>query len=163
MGRPVTDRSPSGPAVHYPPPLLFLLGIVAGWLLGRAHPLPLMGAPARPAGALAGWLLVILGSGLATWAAVTFRGAGTTIFPNRRASTLVTHGPFRWSRNPIYLGLSLGYLGVTFLMNSVWALLFLPLVIAILYLTVIRHEERHLAEAFGIGYDEYRRRVRRWL
>jgi protein-S-isoprenylcysteine O-methyltransferase Ste14 len=63
----------------------------------------------------------------------------------------------------MYLGLSLVYLGVMLLVNSVWILLFLPLVIAILHRTVIRQEERHLAATFGIAYDKYRRRVRRWL
>jgi len=63
----------------------------------------------------------------------------------------------------MYLGLSLVYLGVTLLVNSAWTLLFLPLVIAILYLTVIRQEERYLSATFGIAYDDYRRRVRRYL
>jgi len=157
------NPSPSGPGVRYPPPLLFVLGIVAGWLLNRAFPLPLIGSAARSAGALVGWLLVALGAAWPVWALATFRGARTAISPNQSASTLVTHGPFQLSRNPMYLGLSLLYLGVMLLVNSVWILLFLPLVIAILYLTVIRQEERHLAATFGIAYDEYRRRVRRWL
>jgi protein-S-isoprenylcysteine O-methyltransferase Ste14 len=157
------DPSPSGPGVRYPPPLLFALGIVAGWLLNRAFPLPLLGPAARSAGVLVGWLLVALGAAWPVWALATFRSARTAISPNQPASTLVTHGPFQLSRNPMYLGLSLVYLGVILLVNSVWILLFLPLVIATLYLTVIRHEERHLAAAFGIAYDEYRRRVRRWM
>src|SRR5262245_21444856 len=126
----MTDPWPSGPAVRCPPPVLFLLGIVAGWWFERAHPLPLIGAPARPAGVLAGSLLVALGVGLTALAVTTFRGAGTAIIPNRRASTLVTHGPYRWSRNPMYLGLALAYLGIVLAMNSVWMLLFLPLVMA---------------------------------
>jgi protein-S-isoprenylcysteine O-methyltransferase Ste14 len=157
------DPPLSGPGVRYPPPLLFVLGIVAGWLLYRTFPLPLIGPAARSASALVGWLLVVLGTALSVWALATFRGARTAIWPNQPASTLVTHGPFQLSRNPMYLGLSLVYLGVMLLVNSVWILLFLPLVIAILHLTVIRQEERHLAATFGIAYDEYRRRVRRWL
>jgi protein-S-isoprenylcysteine O-methyltransferase Ste14 len=159
----MTSPPPSGPDVRYPPPLLFVLGMVAGWLLDRAVPLPLVGPAARSGGALVGWLLVALGAALAVWALATFRAAGTAIRPNRPASTLVTHGPFRLSRNPIYLALSLLYLGVMLLVNSVWTLLLLPFVIAILHLTVIRQEERYLAATFGIRYDEYRRRVRRWL
>lgn len=157
------ESSSSGPDVRYPPPVVFVLGIVAGWFLCRAFPLPLVGPTARSAAALAGWLLVALGTGLSVWGLATLRGAGTPIRPNKPVSTLVTNGPFRLSRNPMYLGLSLVYLGVMLLMNSVWTGLFLPLVIAILYLTVIRPEERYLAATFGIAYDEYRRRVRRWL
>jgi protein-S-isoprenylcysteine O-methyltransferase Ste14 len=159
----MTSPAPSGPAVRYPPPVLFVLGIVAGWLLDRAVPLPLIGPAARSAGTRLGWLLVALGVALAVWALATFRTAGTAIRPNRPASTLVTHGPFRLSRNPMYVALSLLYLGVVLLLNSVWTLLLLPFVIALLHLTVIRQEERYLAATFGIGYDEYRRRVRRWL
>ena len=157
------DSSPSGPGVRYPPPSLFVLGIIAGWLLDRAFPLQLAGPAARSAGALVGCVLVVCGSGLAAWAVATFRGAGTTIIPNRPASTLVTHGPFRLSRNPMYLGMTLVYLGVMLLLNSIWILLFLPIVLVILQLTVIRREERYIGATFGIAYDEYRRRVRRWL
>jgi protein-S-isoprenylcysteine O-methyltransferase Ste14 len=159
----MSNPSPAGPDVRYPPPLLFVAGIAAGWLLARAFPLPLVGLTARSAAALVGWLLVAIGTGLSIWGLATFRGAGTPIRPNRPASTLVTHGPFRLSRNPMYVGLCLVYLGVMLLMNSAWIVLFLPFVIATLYLTVIRHEERYLAVTFGIAYDEYRRRVRRWL
>ena len=153
----------SGPDVRYPPPLLFLLGLVAGWLLDHAFPLPIAEPTARPVTELVGWLLVALGTAVSGWGLVTFRNAGTPIRPDRPAVVLVTHGPFRLSRNPIYLGLSLVYLGVAVLVDSGWPLLFLPVVIAILYLTVIRLEERYLAATFGIAYDEYRRRVRRWL
>jgi protein-S-isoprenylcysteine O-methyltransferase Ste14 len=159
----MTSLAPSGPDVRYPPPLLFVLGMVAGWLLDRAVPLPLIGPAACSGGAFIGWLLVALGAALAVWALATFRTAGTAISPNRPASTLITHGPFRLSRNPMYLALSLLYLGVMLLVNSVWTLLLLPVVIAVLHLTVIRQEERYLAATFGTGYDEYRRRVRRWL
>jgi protein-S-isoprenylcysteine O-methyltransferase Ste14 len=158
------SRPPSsGPAVRYPPPLLFALGIVAGLLLDQAFPLPLIGPTTRSAAAVGGWLLVALGTGLAGWGLATLLGAGTPIRPNRPASTLVTHGPFRISRNPMYLGLSLVCLGVTLLMNSAWIALLLPPVLAVLDLTVIRHEERYLAATFGFAYDEYCRRIRRWL
>jgi protein-S-isoprenylcysteine O-methyltransferase Ste14 len=159
----MSDPSPAGPDVRYPPPLLFVLGIVGGWLLYQVFPLPLVGLMARSAAEFVGWLLVALGTGLSVWGLATFRGAGTPIRPNKPASTLVTHGPFRLSRNPMYLGLCVVYLGVMLLLNSAWIVLFLPLVITILHLTVIRREERYLSATFGVTYDEYRRRVRRWL
>jgi protein-S-isoprenylcysteine O-methyltransferase Ste14 len=143
--------------------LLFVLGVVVGSLLHHAFPLPLIGPAGRPAAAIVGWLFVGLGTGLSVWGLATLRAAGTSIRPSSPASTLVTHGPFRLSRNPMYLGLTLVYLGVMLLTNSVWTAMFLPLVIVILYLTVIRYEERYLAGAFGNEYGEYRRRVHRWL
>jgi protein-S-isoprenylcysteine O-methyltransferase Ste14 len=157
------DPLPSGPGVRYPPPVIFILGVAAGWLLHHAFPLALLGPVTRPSGALIGWLLVVVGTSLSVWAVATFRGASTAIRPNRPASTLVTHGPFQFSRNPMYAGLSLVYLGVMLLVNSVWHLLFFPFVIAVLQLTVIQREERHLATTFGVAYEDYRRRVRRWL
>ena len=153
----------SGPDVRYPPPLLFLLGLAAGWWLDHALPLPIVGPATRPATEPIGWLLVVLGTVLSGWGLATFRNAGTAIRPDRPASVLVTHGPFRLSRNPMYAGLSLVYLGVTVLVDSAWPLLFLPPVITILQLTVVRHEERYLVVTFGLAYEEYRRRVRRWL
>jgi protein-S-isoprenylcysteine O-methyltransferase Ste14 len=143
--------------------VLFILGLVAGWLIERAVPLPLAGPPGRRSGAIAGWLLIALGAGLSGWAVATFRRARTTIIPHRPASALVTGGPFRFSRNPMYVALSLAYLGVTALVNSVWPLLLFPAVMAALLLTVVRLEERYLGAAFGKAYAEYRRRVRRWL
>ena len=157
------ERSPSGPGVHYPPPLLFALGLAGGWLLDRAVALPLAPPAARPIVALAGWLLLAGGVALSAWAVATFRGARTSIIPNRPASRLVVHGPFRFSRNPMYAGLTLLYLGAVCLLDSLWPLLLLPAVIALLHLTVIRLEERYLGAAFGAAYDAYRRRVRRWV
>jgi protein-S-isoprenylcysteine O-methyltransferase Ste14 len=157
----VTDPSRSGPGVRYPPPLLFVLGIVLGWWLDRAMPLPLAGPAAR--WRAVGWALVAFGISLTTWAVATFRGARTSIIPNRPATTLVTHGPFRLSRNPMYLALTLLYLGMVLLLNSAWPLLLLPLVITVLQWTVIRPEEHYLAARFGVSYAEYWRRVRRWL
>jgi protein-S-isoprenylcysteine O-methyltransferase Ste14 len=158
----VTDPSRSGPAVRYPPPLLFVLGIVVGWLLDGTLPLPLASPGTRWA-RLVGWLLVALGAGLAAWALTTFRRARTTFIPNRPASMLVTHGPYRLSRNPMYLALCLLCAGAAFLVNTAWILLLLPVVIAVLQRTVIRPEERYLDTTFVSAYDRYRRSVRRWL
>jgi protein-S-isoprenylcysteine O-methyltransferase Ste14 len=152
-----------GPDAPYPPPVLFVLGLTAGWALDRAFPLPLTGPDGRLAAELAGGLLVALGLAVSAWGFATFRAARTAVSPNRPASTLVTHGPFRLSRNPMYLGLTVMCVGVALLRNSSWTVLLLPLVIALLHWTVIVREERHLAATFGAAYETYRRRVRRWL
>src|SRR5262245_27594989 len=107
---PIPLRAPMadsrGPDAPYPPPVLFVLGLTAGWALDRAFPSALTGPAGRLAAELAGGLLVTLGLAVSTWGFATFRAARTAIRPNRPASTLVTHGPFRFSRNPMYLGLT---------------------------------------------------------
>lgn len=151
------------PGVRYPPPLLFAAGLGLGWVLHRVYPLPLLGASGRPAAALVGWAAIVVAALLALWAVASFRKAGTAIIPNRPATMLVLRGPFRFTRNPMYLALVLMYAGAGLLINSIWSLLLLPLVLLLLYRTVIRREERYLAAEFGPAYDAYRAQVRRWL
>jgi protein-S-isoprenylcysteine O-methyltransferase Ste14 len=155
-----------GPGVRFPPPLLFVAGFGVGLLSHREIPLPIAGM--EPGGGYAiryalGWVLVTAGALLALAAIAAFRRARTNILPNRPASALVVSGPYRFTRNPMYLGLTLLYLGGMFLANTWWPALLLPLVLAALYLAVIRREERYLAAEFGDAYAAYRARVRRWL
>ncbi|MGE0553039.1 MAG: isoprenylcysteine carboxylmethyltransferase family protein [Gemmatimonadales bacterium] len=109
--------------------------------------------------------LGLLGLGVAVAVAAVRRlhAARTTLQPWESTTTLVTSGPFRYTRNPIYLSYTLLYLGVTFCANSVWPLLLLPLVLGLVILVVIGREERYLEARFGDAYQDYRRRVRRWL
>lgn len=150
------------PGVRFPPPLLFVGGLVAGWLLGRfVRALP-MAADGRALDA-AGTVFIVLGVGLAAWGMITFRLARTAIVPLHPASRIVTNGPYRFTRNPMYTGLTLAYLGISLYMNSVWALLALPIVLALLVRLVVRREEAYLRGAFPDEYGAYQSRVRRWL
>jgi protein-S-isoprenylcysteine O-methyltransferase Ste14 len=97
------------------------------------------------------------------WGIITFRRQHTAVYPNQRARLLVENGPYRHTRNPMYLGMTFLYLGVTALLNSWWALLLLPVVLWALVRLVISREERYLAAEFGEHYGAYRRRVRRWI
>lgn len=150
------------PGVRFPPPLLHVLGFGLALLLQRLSPWRLFGGAGfgRPA---AGWALVVLGLATMLWGMATFVHARTAILPNQPASRLVRDGPYRFTRNPMYLGLAIAYLGGTVIVNSVWPLLLLPIVLGLLYILVITREERYLAAEFGAEYDEYRGRVRRWL
>jgi protein-S-isoprenylcysteine O-methyltransferase Ste14 len=156
------DSSPANAGVHFPPPLLYVAGIVAGWLADRAHPLPITGHPS----ALRSALVIAFGLGWLALFAPAWSGflrKRTTIIPNRPAAALVTSGVYRLTRNPMYVSLVLLYLAVTLALDSWWPLAFLPLVVLAVDRLVIRREERYLAHAFPGEYDEYRRRVRRWL
>ncbi len=159
----MTEREPlSSPGVRFPPPLLFVGGLAIGWLLERlVRPLPL---PVDAA--LLEWLglaLSSLGLALMAWAMLTFRAARTAIVPMRAASKLVGRGPYRFTRNPMYVGLTLLYVGLSALLDSAWPLLGLPIVLALLVRLVILREEAYLSAAFGTDYTAYRARVRRWI
>ena len=143
------------------PPLLFLACLLAGWGLGFLRPLGthLPDALRHGMGAalLAGFLV------LGGWALITFKGAGTTPNPNRAATALLTSGPFGYSRNPLYLGLSACLAGFGMLLDSAWVLLTVPVLVLLLNRLVIAREEARLRAQFGAAYDAYVRRVRRWI
>ncbi len=154
---------PRDPGVRFPPPLLFIAALGAGILLHQWFPLQILPSQWRFVGLLLGWLLVGCAAGLSGWAMTTFLRGRTSIRPDRPASKLVTWGPYRLSRNPMYIALSSLHLGVSILVNTSWPVLFLPMVWVFLYFSVIRREERYLAAAFGNEYESYCSRVRRWL
>jgi protein-S-isoprenylcysteine O-methyltransferase Ste14 len=160
----VTDRVPlSNAGVRFPPPFLFIIGFLAGCGLDRYwRALPL----SRFAGsALApfGWSALAVGVILAAWGMATFRRAKTAIHPHHSASRLVTHGPYRFTRNPMYTGLTIAYLGGSALVDSGWPIVVLPIVLVVLFKRVISREEMYLTDAFGVEYTEYVASVRRWL
>jgi protein-S-isoprenylcysteine O-methyltransferase Ste14 len=153
----------SNAGVRFPPPFLFVIGLLVGWLLDRYwFPLPLSRFGGSAVKAL-GWVLLALGIILAAWGIATFRRAKTAINPHLSASQLVTHGPYRLTRNPMYTGLTVQYLGVAALIDSGWPIIVLPIVLFVLVRTVISREEAYLNDAFGADYGAYSARVRRWL
>ena len=160
----MTDRVPlSNAGVRFPPPFLFVIGFLAGWVLDRYwHALPLSrfaGSALEPLG----WSALVLGAILIGWGMVTFRRAKTAIHPHHSASQLVTHGPYRFTRNPMYTGLTIAYLGGSALVDSSWPIIVLPIVLLVLLNTVISREEMYLRDAFGAEYTAYVASVRRWL
>jgi protein-S-isoprenylcysteine O-methyltransferase Ste14 len=146
--------------VRFPPPLIFAAGFAAGWLLDRWMPIPL---PQGLRVVAVGWPVVTVGAWLAAWSVLTLARAGTTVRPDRPSTVLVAVGPFRFSRNPLYLSFVLLYAGTALLTNTVWALVVLPLVAWAIDRAVIAREERYLATAFGETYEDYRRGVPRWV
>jgi len=161
VSRPTTV--PAGPGVHLPPPLLFVAAVGGGIMLDRALPLPVLPEGWRIVNVVAGWTLLAPGLVVALWALFTFFAARTAVMPNRPARRLVTTGPYRWSRNPMYLSLTMQGAGLALLVNSLWPLLLLPVAVAILIAGIIRREESYLSRAFGEEYAAYRARVGRWL
>jgi len=159
------DTPPPHPGVRFPPPFVYVIGFVLGLWIERHHPLafvpPRSGLRWLPEAA---GLLAFVACALFLFGALaTFRRERTTVLPNRPASALATGGPYRFTRNPMYVGMALLYLGLALVLNTVWPLAFLPLVLLLIDTAVIRREERYLISAFGEEYRSYCSRVRRWL
>ena len=151
------------PGLRYPPPLWLFGGFLLGWLLEvyvrRVHL-----TNSDPATLyILGGVLSVSGLVVIAWGALTLVRWRTAILPNRPASTLVETGPFRLSRNPMYAGFTIVYLGAALLLNSGWTLMALPFALYGISHFAIRREEWYLADAFGAEYVSYRQRVRRWL
>lgn len=143
------------------PPLPYAAAVLGGWWLDRhVLALDLNAGPFSMALALA-----LLGCGLALmgWTMLEFARHRTTVNPYAGASHLCVSGPFRFSRNPIYLADWLILAGLSLLLATWWPLLFAPLVWLSLRYWVIRHEEEHLEAKFGQEFRDYKTRVRRWI
>ena len=152
------DARVNDPGVRFPPPIVYLAAVLIGAAFDRIVPIQLF-----PAG-LTGWLggaLVLLALAISGLSFREFIKVKTSIRPDRPASALVTTGPFRYSRNPMYLSLSMLQLGVGIWMNSVWVVVLLMPVIALIRWCVIEPEERYLIGRFGQVYLDYQAKVRR--
>lgn len=142
-----------GPGIPFVPPLILIAGFGIGLGLDQLYP-----APLKPLA----WLLIGFGLLLSLWAVATLLLAKTPVMPGKAPTQLVVKGPYRFSRNPIYLGLAVTYLGLALWLASPFALVMLPVTLYMLWLLVIRSEEKYLAERFGQQYQDYKARVRRW-
>lgn len=153
------DDSKDIPHVIAPPPLIYGVPLLAGLLLNHYHPWPALPAEAAR---IAGPVCVLLGL-VGLPALIAFVRAGTHPEPWKPATALVLTGPYRFTRNPMYLGFALLYLGTSLWVNTVWPLLALPLVLLVMHFGVIRREEDYLERRFGEPYRTYRAQVRRWI
>jgi protein-S-isoprenylcysteine O-methyltransferase Ste14 len=148
------------PGVIAPPPLIYLGALGIGFGLDAAiGGASLPSTVARPAGAA----LIVAGVGLLGTFVEAFGRARTPVDPYRPSEAVVTDGPYRLTRNPGYLGMALTYAGIALVSNSPWALVPLPVAIAVIDRGVIAREERYLERKFGARYTDYKRRVRRWI
>lgn len=152
-----TPGGPPGPAIRFPPPLVFLVllgaGLAADHLLGLPHPRLHW---------LSGAIPILLGSGLLLAANRRFRRAGEDPLPWTPTDTIIDTGIYAHTRNPMYLGMALIYLGIAVLLASLGAVAFFPAAV-LLTARFIRKEEAYLRSRLGEPYQAYCRKVRRWL
>jgi len=143
------------------PPLAWALAVIVAFALDWLMPLPFV-----PAAAPAGWLggaVFVVALALFAWAIATITRAGSNVPTNRPTIAIVDTGPYRFTRNPIYLGMMLALVGLAIAFDSLWPLVTLvPFALVIRY-GVVAREEAYLERMFGEVYRRYRARVRRWL
>ncbi|MBY5754329.1 isoprenylcysteine carboxylmethyltransferase family protein [Rhizobium leguminosarum bv. viciae] len=152
-------RDSSGAAVR--PPIAWALTVVAGLALDWLYALPFLPA-AMPAGGL-GSIVFLAGLALLIWAAATFRRAGTQVQLSRPTTTIVDEGPYRFTRNPIYIGMFLGLIGLAVAFDSLWLIILLAPFYLVIRYGVVAREEAYLERKFGDAYLAYKARIRRWL
>ncbi len=146
--------------VRVPPPFYYVAGFLAGVALELVSP-----TRWPPAGVRIAVAVLAVGAWLALDGAamLNFRRAGTSMVPMNPTTALVTSGPYRLTRNPMYLGMAFLYVAFAFALGVLWALAFLPAVLVIVDRFVIAREEPYLERKFGQAYRDYKARARRWL
>jgi protein-S-isoprenylcysteine O-methyltransferase Ste14 len=158
---PTTHPKHGGADVHLPPPLVFLLGILAGvalqYFVPIALPLPLV---ARLA---AGGAVAVGGVAFGGWAFGLFKRSGQDPAPWKPSPSLIAGGPYRFSRNPMYVAMTALLIGLGLSLGNPWMMGLGAVALAIVHVTAVRREEAYLAEKFGEDYQRYRRSVRRYL
>lgn len=162
-GKYMSTNTRDNAGVVAPPPLIYAVGLAIGFLLHRLLPVKAFSRAPRALPLTLGSTCISLGLTIITLGFRQMQKAHTNVNPIQPATTIVTEGPFRFTRNPLYLGLTLFYAGISLLVNSLWMVLLLPIVILFMTIGVIEREERYLERKFGMQYLTYKQRVRRWL
>jgi protein-S-isoprenylcysteine O-methyltransferase Ste14 len=148
------------PGVPLAPPLLFVLPIIASLALEWFAPTNFVHGAFRW---ILGAIFLVAGLALNIGGFVTQKRAGTDPIPFNPTTRIVSHGLYRFSRNPMYIGFALWTLGIAVLVDSVWMLLAVPIGLVLIDRLVIMREERYLERKLGEEYLSYKRRVRRWI
>ena len=144
------------------PPLIFLGFLAAAVVLEAVFPLPVLAAYPTPR-YLAGATLTVCGFVIIAMGMRRFVAAGTNIPPNLPTTALVVDGIYERTRNPLYLGMTLIYLGLSVAAGSLWAIMLMAPLLWLINVGVVAREERYLERKFGDAYRAYKGRVRRWL
>ena len=151
-----------GAQVRIPPPLLPLATILSGVALQQLMPIGLeLPTPGRYW--IGGIIVVASVLVLGTWPAVLFRRSGQSPIPWQPTPSIIERGPYRFTRNPMYLMMVIACVGFAIILSNAWILVLTPLCALLLYRLAILPEEAYLERKFGEGYLSYKRRVRRWI
>ena len=155
-----TDR---GPGLPLPPPIMLLIALAVAIILDWAPPQFLAAPIGLNMQVLVGLLLAVGAVWLTLVAVRTFEREGTNVIPTRPALKVVTSGPYRLTRNPMYLGMTLFLLGISLVFSLEWGVIFTPLLWLVFDRFVVAREEAYLSAKFGADYQALLGRTRRWL
>ena len=157
-----TTGKEGGATVRIPPPMVYLAAVVAGLLLHAfVLPLPLGLALAVRIGAAV--VTALLGGLIMVGAVVLFNRSGQDPKPWKPTPEIISGGVYRFTRNPMYVGMALLQTGIGIGLANGWVIALVPAVLVVIYRTAIRHEEVYLTHEFGDAYLDYKKSVRRWL
>jgi protein-S-isoprenylcysteine O-methyltransferase Ste14 len=159
------EKTYNNPLMKIPVPWVFVLVYCIGLDLQFLFPLTIVSAESfwKQLFLILGWVLFVIGLFLAGWALKLFGDQKTTTVKFNSSSTLVTWGPYKLSRNPMYVGLSAIYLSIAFTHLAIWPSILFVAMLVYLHVLVVRIEEKKLQTNFGKEYEEYCKKVRRWL
>ena len=147
--------------VIVPPPFLYLAALIGLVVLRWLWPAPIFAASTFAL--YAGGALIVGALALGFWAVLTLRMAGTNVDPRKTSTAMVSAGPFGFTRNPIYVGFTLLYLGITLALNCWWGLALLAPTLIVMHVGVIRREESYLERKFAADYLRYKNNVARYV
>jgi protein-S-isoprenylcysteine O-methyltransferase Ste14 len=141
------------------PPVYFLAAIISMAALHFLLPIVRI----LPAAYSSSAVVILVGMSLILWAVRLFVKAGTAIKPFEASTKMIVSGPYRWSRNPIYLGMVIILFGIGVGLGTLTPFAIVPLFVWLIQKNFIAHEEAMLDKSFGPAYAEYKKRIRRWL
>ena len=158
----MTAGDRDGASVKIPPPVVYLAAVIVGGLVDRyllSEPLGL------PVAVRFGAAAVATASGIGVMAAAIglFRRTGQDPKPWESTPEIISTGVYRFTRNPMYVGMALLQAGIGLALASAWIIALIPAVLVVVYTTAVRHEEAYLEEKFGTAYLSYKSSVRRWI
>ncbi len=155
-----SSKQPDSPQVIALPPLVYISGLIIGLLLHFITPISIIPKIIEMP---LGIILMIIAICLMVFSMKSFGAAKTEVDPRKPTTAIVDFGPYRFSRNPIYLAMTLFYLGITIWVNSLTMLIMLLPVLIMIRFGVIEREEKYLERKFGKRYLKYKSKVRRWV
>jgi protein-S-isoprenylcysteine O-methyltransferase Ste14 len=153
-------ETPDNPGVIAPPPLIYAGALAIGLLANRLYPIAFL---PRGLSRVLGWPLIVGGPVVGSLGLREMKRADTNVDPREPTTAIVTGGPYRFTRNPLYLSMTLIYAGITALANALPAAVLFPIVLRIMRRGVIEREKRYLERKFGDEYLIYKAQVRRWV